>query len=135
MRMPRRTLAIAFFAAMATDLVGCTSGPVTPSHRSEAATRPPLPFTASRAVELRNDLESGDAAHVEDAVAVPANKALPLQALAALKALGPVTFNPDTFSDRRDGTATVTANTGAKTWTVFLVQAGDRWLLSATSQN
>jgi len=49
-----------------------------------------LPFTASRTLELRNDLESGDAAHVKDAVAVPANKTMPLQSLAALKALGPV---------------------------------------------
>ena len=90
MRTPRRALAVAFFAAVATTLVGCTSGPVTPSHRSEAATHQSLPFTASRTLELRNDLESGDAAHVKDAVAVPANKTMPLQSLAALKALGPV---------------------------------------------
>jgi len=92
-----------------------------------------LPFTAERATQLGGDLQSGDAAAVQDAVAVPANKTLPPRAITELKALGPVTFDLGTFTDRRDGTATVTAKAGGKTWTVFLVQKDAGWLISVTS--
>jgi hypothetical protein len=126
--------------AAAVALAGCSSQgqdtlrPATATQAPAAsASHPLLSFTADRATELRRDLESGDAAHVQDAVAVPANKTLPVRALAELKALGPITFDRGTFTDGRDGTATVTAKAGGKTWTVFLVQQDGRWLISVTS--
>jgi hypothetical protein len=109
--------------AAAAALTACTSaGHATeaaiPSHGSVATTgQPRLPFTSERATELRGDLQSGDAAHVQDAVAVPADKTLPPEAITGLRALGPVTFDSGTFTDSRDGTGTVTAKAGGKTWT------------------
>jgi hypothetical protein len=123
----------------AVTLVGCTSqGHATPGPQASrggtaSTTYLPLPFTADRAAELRDDLATGDTQHVRDAVELPAGKALPPRAVTALKALGSVTFDPSTFTDRRDGTATITALAGAKKWTVFLVQSAGRWLISASS--
>jgi hypothetical protein len=132
--------AVVLSVVSAAALVGCTSQgpaasePATTNHASAATTGVlRLPFTVERVTELRGDLESGDAAHVQDAVAVPVGKTLPSRALTELKALGPVTFDRGTFADRRDGTATVTAKAGGKTWTVFLVQQDGRWLISVTS--
>lgn len=140
MIMSRSALVATVLGVVAVALTGCTSqgqavpAPLTRSHSSAATTgQPLLPFTAKRATELRGDLESGDAAHVQDAVAVPADRTLPPRALAELKALGPVTFDRGTFTDSRDGTATITASAGGKTWTVFLVQENGRWLISVTS--
>jgi hypothetical protein len=136
---PSAVAALLGAVVVAAMLVGCTSqGHVTPgppASRGGAAsiTYLPLPFTADRAAGLRDDLAAGDTLHLRDAVALPAGKSLLPRTLAALKALGSVTFDPSTFTDRRDGTATVTATAGAKTWTVFLVQLTGRWLISATS--
>ena len=120
-------------------LVGCTSqghatpGPLAFRGGAGSTTTLPLAFTADRAAALRADLAAGDTQHVRDAVELPAGKALPPRAITALKALGSITFDPSTFTDRDDGTATITALAGAKTWTVFLVQSGGRWLISASS--
>lgn len=140
MRAP--TLAVAILGVAVAALVGCTSQdhanpvPAPTNQASVAATsRPLLPFTAARIKEIRGDLASGDAARVRDAIAIPTDKTLPTEALTAMKNLGQVTFDPATFTDRRDGTATVTATAAdGKKWTVFLVQQDDRWLMSATSR-
>lgn len=136
---PQAVAALLGAVVGAVSLVGCTSqghatpGPPASRGGAGSTTTLPLAFTADRAAALRADLAAGDTQHVRDAVELPAGKALPPRAITELKALGSVTFQPSTFSDRRDGTATITALAGTKTWTVFLVQSGGRWLISATS--
>ena len=136
---PQAVAALLGAVVVAATLVGCTSQghatPGPPGSRGGAGstTTLPLAFTADRAAELRADLATGDTQHVRDAVELPAGKALPPRAITALKALGSVTFDPSTFTDRRDGTATITATAGGLDQEHGPRLRAGRWLISATS--
>ena len=113
---------------------GCTTSP----HRSPARTSasstvtPAPPLTAQRAAQISQALAAGSADQLSQGVSIPAGTTLDNDAVAKLKALGPVTFDVGTFTDLGNGTASVQALAGGKPWTAYLVRVAGQWKLSAT---
>ena len=91
-----------------------------------------------RANILTRDLESGKESDLRAAIAVAGSQQLDPSAADQLAALGPITFDPATFHDNHNGTATVTAHVthpqagSPATWTVDLIDEAGQWNLSST---
>ena len=102
--------------------------PATTATPSAAATTPALPAAEQHA--LVADLVSGQAPLVEHVVAMPAGQKVSATAVAALKALAPVTVDPASFTLTSPATAHlgVTDRTG-KRWNLTLVHQNGSWLV------
>ena len=78
------------------------------------------------------DLASGRIAPVRDSVALPPGQAIPGAALAALKALAPVTIDVASYKQSGETTASVSATTAKGPWVIELVRMSGRWMIAAT---
>jgi hypothetical protein len=103
---------------------------------SQAPKAPPLDAAAGKV--LAAGLRSGDESALRAVVVVPAGQAISERDLAGFTRLRSITFDPVTFRDAGDGTATVTARVvgphgHAATWRAYLIAVDGRWKLAATA--
>jgi hypothetical protein len=119
-------------------LAGCThsSASLTTSRAQPTPASTAPPFTRADASRLDKSLAKGSEASVRSAVALPARQALSSSAVKQLAAVGPVTFDQDTFRfiDARDATiagkvAYPPAGEPAS-WTFTLFYTGHAWLIA-----
>lgn len=87
---------------------------------------------------LAAGLRSGDESKLRAVVVVPKGQAITERDLAAFTQLRSITFDPVTFRDAGDGTATVTArvvgpNGHPATWRTYLIEVDRRWKIAATA--
>lgn len=97
---------------------------------------PPAPLTAERADALEAGITSGTEAALREVLFVSPDQPLDPAAVAGLATLEPLVIDVQSFDDRGDGTATVTAVSapigpdGTNTWTLLLAAEDSQWMLA-----
>ena len=130
--------AVVLWLALGRDSGG--DGNAAAASPSATATVPDAPpLDAARAAVLSAGLASGTEAGLRSVYDVSPQQPLDPAAVAAIAAMGTLTFDVGSFTDNKDGTATVVGTTTvartepAKAWTILLVAKEGQWLISQTT--
>lgn len=141
-------MAVVVFAVVAVVLVMSLGGSddeefdsaASPSASATSTVPSAPPLDDARAKDLSAGLASGTDAGLRAIYDVNDQQPLDPAAVAAVAAVGTLTFDVSSFNDNMDGTASVTATSpatasaAATTWKVLLIARDGRWLISQTDQ-
>ena len=95
---------------------------------------PAEPFTEQRGAAINAAIASRDRARFGEAVALPADAAIPAESLAALADSGPWVFDLATVRYLSEDAATVSARAASTDWQVYLILDAGVWKIAATEK-